>query len=230
MTAKVFDAISAGGWDPLAMAKQFERSMTEQRLYMWMLRPEEQALAVETGIDGALAADNAAETQVGIYLNDSSYSKLEYYLSTSVAVTCDATQRTITTTVSMTNSIPNGDFTSYVLGARNGRVGLPRTTMLLDTLYFAPPGGQIIAASPERGDIRAWDRFGVEQGREGRTQTIAVPMGETRTASYTSSLPTEGLGPLSVRYTPTVTETPVTIDVTCVAMFPAAPEGLSLLP
>jgi len=225
VTASVFDAISAGGWNPIDMAKQFQRSIEEQRLYMWMLRPEEQALAVETGIDGALAVDNTKATQVGIYLNNASYSKLEYYLTTSAAVTCDPAARTITNTLTMSNSIPNGKFESYVLGRRNTNLGLPRTTMLLDTLYFAPAGGQIVAADPERGDVRAWDRLGVEQGREGRTQTIAIPLGETRTVSYTSTLPAEGLGPLSVRYTPTVTDTPVTIDASCEALFPEAPAG-----
>ena len=33
--------------------------------------------------------------------------------------------------------------------------------------------------------------------------------------SYTSALPAGDLGPLSVRYSPTVTDTPVTVDASC---------------
>ena len=36
-----------------------------------------------------MKTDNAETTEVGIFLNDRGVSKLEYYLSTSVAVACD---------------------------------------------------------------------------------------------------------------------------------------------
>jgi hypothetical protein len=114
------------------MFEQSERAANEQRLYAWFPRENEQALVVEAGIDGRMADDNVMTTEVGVFLNDSSYTKLEYWLSTSVDVSCDVASRAVTTAVTMTNSIPSGDFASSTLGARNGRVGLPRTTMMLE--------------------------------------------------------------------------------------------------
>ncbi len=44
---------------------------------------------------------------------------------------------------------------------------------------------------------------------------MLVDQGQTRTVSYTSALPEGELGPISVRYSPTVTDTPVTIAPSC---------------
>lgn len=230
VSGQLFTAISSGNWDPMTMLGQLERSVQEQRLYAWFAREGEQAMASEVGLTGALATDNNAATQVGIYLNDAAYSKLEYYLSTAVDVTCDAAARTVTTALTMTSSVPGSDISSYTLGWRNNRLGLPRTTMILDALYFAPPGGAIVGISPESGDVPAFDRSGTESGREGSSRTIALAMGDTRTISYTSTVPSGPLGPLSIRYTPTVTTTPVTIAPSCSELFPEAAPTTSLLP
>lgn len=221
VSARVFDVVAAGGWDLFAMGDVLTQAAEQQRVYMWMPRPEEQEFVASAALDGALATDNVDATELGIFLVDAAYSKLEYYLSTRIDVMCDAGARTATTTISMANSIPHGDFSSYVLGARNGRLGIPRTTMLLDVLFFAPPGGQIVSAAPDRGDVAEWDRTGVEQGRQARSQTIAVPMGATVTQSYTTSIPDDAQGPLTLRYTPTIGDTPVAIDDSCSGLFPA---------
>ncbi|MFZ8360601.1 hypothetical protein ACO1LX_19380, partial [Staphylococcus aureus] len=92
------------------------------------------------------------------YLNDYSVGKLEYHLSQSVSATCDATARTITTTTTLTNSIPNSIQSRYTLGERNGNFGLPRTAMMLDVLFFAPPGGQVIATDPATSEESGFDR------------------------------------------------------------------------
>jgi hypothetical protein len=44
---------------------------------------------------------------------------------------------------------------------------------------------------------------------------MVLDRGETLSVSYTSTLPEGDLGPVSVRYTPTTTTTPVTISPTC---------------
>ncbi|MFT4219923.1 MAG: hypothetical protein QM611_05340 [Microbacterium sp.] len=40
--------------------------------------------------------------------------------------------------------------------------------------------------------------------------------------SFTSTIPEDATSPLQVRFTPTVTDTPVTIDQSCAGMFPAS--------
>lgn len=224
-TAGIFSRIMGGGWDPMAMIAQFQKGMDEQRLYLWFADESQQAMAVEFGLEGAVTASNDEMTQLGIYLNNASYSKLEYFLSTSMAVTCSAEDRTVTTSITMNNAVPTPDLNGWTLAWRNQSLGYPRTTMLFDVLSFALPGGTLVATDPAEGDRDdQWDRSGVYNGREGKSLFIAIPMGESRTVSFTSTVPEDAKAPLSVRYTPTVTQTPVTIDPGCEGMFPAAAE------
>lgn len=222
VSAAVFTKVMSGGWDPLEMIERLETAAEEQRIYAWFANAEEQAMATELGIDGRVATDNETVTQTGIYLNDSSHSKLEYFLSTKMSVTCSAEQRTMTTTIEMHNAVPRSDLNNYTLGARNTRWGHPRTTMFLDVIGMALPGGKLQAVSPEAGDRDGWDRRAVYKGRETTSLFITVPMGESRSVSFTSTIPEGATAPLEVRYSPTVTQTPVDIDATCASMFPAS--------
>ena len=219
---RVFTHITSAKWDPMAMLGALEKSTGEQRINLAFTDPAAQALADEMGVDGALAADTTTETQVGMYLNNSSVSKLDYHLTTAIAATCDAQARTITTSMTMTNSITDDIRSQYTLGWRNGNYGIPRTTMMLDVLFFAPPGAQIVQVDPIEGAVSAWERSGTEKGNTAVSKTIFVPQGETRSASYTVALPDGDLGPLNLRHTPTASGTSVTIDPSCDALVDAA--------
>lgn len=224
-TAGIFSRIMGGGWDPLAMIDQVRKGMDEQRLYLWFADPGQQAMAVEFGLEGTVTASNDEMTQLGIYLNNASYSKLEYFLSTSMAVTCSAEDRTVTTSITMNNAVPTPDLNGWTLAWRNQSLGYPRTTMLFDVLSFALAGGTLVSTDPAAGDRDdEWDRDGIYNGRHGKSLFIAIPMGESRTVSFTSTVPEGASAPLSVRYTPTVTQTPVTIDPGCEGMFAPAAE------
>lgn len=221
-TAGIFSKVMGGGWDPLGMIEQVKKGMDEQRLYMWFANENEEAMAVELGLDGAVEATNEKETQLGVYLNNASYSKLEYFLKTSVTVTCSAADRTVTTSVTMNNEVPRSNLNGWTLAWRNESLGYPRTTMLFDVISFALPGGAFAGTDPAEGDRDGWDRKGVYNGREAKSIFVEIPMGESRTVSFTSTVPEDAKAPLAVRYTPTVTQTPVTIDQSCADMFPAA--------
>lgn len=217
-SAAVFTKLTAGQWDLLDMLAAIEVINSEQRLYGWFSREEEQSVARELGIDGELAADNSEQTQVGIFLNDASVSKMEYYLSTSVALTCDAAARTLTTTVTMTNSADRDDLTFHILSRRTPTYGGTGTSMLLDVLYFAPPGASILSVEPGTGDAPNLSRASTEEGRTAQSISVLVDRGQTRSVTYTAQLPAGDLGPLAVRYSPTVTDTPVTIAPECAAL------------
>lgn len=151
---QVFDHLTTSSWDPLQMLAALEQSAREQRVNLAFADPAAQALAVEFGVDGALAGDTTTQTQVGIYLNDSAVSKLDYHLATSVIATCDAAARTITTTMTMHNGITDNISSYYTLGYRNTRMGVPRTTMILDVLFFAPPARRSRRRCPRAGTSR----------------------------------------------------------------------------
>jgi hypothetical protein len=222
-TAKrIFDHLTAASWDPMKMLGALEQSAEEQRVNLAFTNPDAQALAVELGVDGALAPDTATQTQVGLYLNNSSVSKLDYHLTSAITATCDATARTMTTTMTLHNGITDDIKSNYTLGWRNRSYGLPRTTMMLDVLFFAPPGAQITQTTPVTGDAPDWDRGGVEKGNTAVSRTVFVPKDDTVTVSYTVAFPEGELGPLHLRHSPTARDTAVTVDASCDAMFPKA--------
>ncbi len=215
VSATVFQQLVSGNWDLMRMLEVFGNAGDEQRLYAWFAREEEELVARELAIDGTMKADNAETTEVGIFLNDAAVSKLEYYLSTSISVTCDAAARTVTTSITMSNGVDRDDLTYHIGALRSPRYGGSQTSMLLDVLYFAPPGASIVGVDPAAGDARELDRASSEGGRSAQSIAILLDRGETRTVSYTSHLPEGELGPISVRYSPTVTDTPVTIADSC---------------
>lgn len=215
VSSTVFSRLSGGQWNPIAMFDQLTRSAQEQRINLWFTDEQAQALVTEVGLDGGLRTDNAASTQLGIYLNDFSVGKLEYHLATEVFASCNAADRTVNVSMNMRNSITDDITNAYTLGARNGTYGLPRTTMMLDTLFFAPPGATITAMDPANGDISSLSRSGNENGNLGESRMVTLGQNESRTVSYTVQLPGGPLGPLDLRHTPTASDTPVTVDASC---------------
>jgi hypothetical protein len=219
VSKSVFGHLTTASWDPMAMLAALEQSAKEQRVYLAFTEPGAQALATELGVDGALAADPATQTQVGMYLNDSSVGKLEYHLTSSISATCDPAARTITTTMTLHNGITDDISSSYTLGARNGRYGIPRTTMMLDVLTFAPPGASIVSTVPAVGEVSEWERTGVEKGHTAVSKTVFVAKNETVTVASTVAFPEGALAPLNLRHTPTANATAVSIDASCDALF-----------
>lgn len=221
VAARVFLKLSSGDWDITKMLDQLGASISEHRLYAWFPREAEQNMAVEMKMDGTMTVDNKKATEVGIYINDAAYSKLEFFMKTSMNVTCDVAKRTVTTSLTIANSVPMTGLTSYQLGIRNKRYQIPREDFVQDIMFSAPPGAEITKMDPEQGD--AWDgrRSGVENGHEAQVVRIFVPHEQTRTVSFTVRLPKGQLGPLLARTTPTVTTTPVSIAPTCAPLFTA---------
>src|SRR6185437_5508780 len=99
VASRAFTHLLTPTWDPMKMLAVLQKAAAEQRISLSFPRADEQAMAVEYGLDGALRTDNKTKTQLGIYLNDFSVGKLEYYLRTSVSATCDAGKRTATVTM-----------------------------------------------------------------------------------------------------------------------------------
>ncbi|MFS0792849.1 DUF4012 domain-containing protein [Microbacterium sp. 1P10AE] len=222
VSSSVFSRLTSGQWNPIAMFDQLTRSANEQRINLWFADEQTQALVKEINLDGGLRADNTAATQLGIYLNDYSVGKLEYHLTTSVRATCDAGARTVTVALDMHNGITDDITNAYTLGFRNSSWGLPRTTMMLDTLFFAPPGATITALDPSDGDIPRLSRSGSENGNTGESRMVTLDKDANRTVSYTVQLPDGPLGPLQLRHTPTASDTAVSIDPSCGELFASA--------
>ncbi|MDQ1172747.1 hypothetical protein QE430_001054 [Microbacterium testaceum] len=216
---KVFRHLTSTKWDPTKMLDALTQSAEEKRINLSFTSPEAQQLVTEVGLDGGLRTDNTVKTQVGTYLNDYSVGKLEYYLTQSVSAVCDPTARTITTTTTLSSSVPTEGRSDYTLGERNAANGLPATSMMLNVLFFAPPGGELVSTDPASSDRGGFDRSGTEKGNTAVNRLVVLPTGETRTLTSTVKLPDGPLGPLELRHSPTATDTSVTVDASCGSLF-----------
>ena len=96
----------------------------------------------------------------------------------------------------MTNSVDRDDLTYHIGALRSPRYGGSNTTMLMDVLYFAPPGATISGLSAlGAGDADGLDRSSTEDGRSAQSIAVMIDKGQTRTVSYTSTLPEGVAGP-----------------------------------
>lgn len=157
---KTFQAFIAGNADPAELAGELQASAQEGRIIVNATSASEQDLFSGTVLAGELPGDTGATPNLGLYLNDSSASKLEFYLrrKTEVKATrCEdnkvQTFRVATTlqSVAPKNVTDLGPgVVGFTGGAEKGHI-----TMVLS--YFAPYGGKVTSINVD-GEQRSVNR------------------------------------------------------------------------
>jgi hypothetical protein len=189
---------------PLVAA--LDRAIEEHRLLMWSTVPEEQALIGGGPLSGALPADNAGQTTIGLFFNDiGPGSKLGYYLRSGARVessTCGDTT-TYTVAVDMTSIAPLDAATSlprYVTGLD----GISKGRQFNDLLVYGPVGSTVSDWSTDA-DLLTEEARGTDGGRGMiRIRSELAPQ-ETKAVQVTFTMPaSDDAGPLEVRNTPLV--------------------------
>lgn len=122
----VFDKVSSGAFDPKAFIAALTDGVQENRLRLWSADKSEQDQLAGTAVTGPLPTSSASERQFGIYLNDATGAKMDFWLQKTVAVgsaVCRADGRpTSVVQVTLKNTAPADAATSlpaYVTGAGN---------------------------------------------------------------------------------------------------------------
>jgi hypothetical protein len=170
---KVFDSVMSGRGNQQQAIRGLATAGSQHRVLVWSAHADEQALLAPTAVSGALAEKSGSGPQVGIYLNDSTAGKMDYYLTyrTSVAaVACRAGDaQDIRTTVALTSTMP-ADFhtlSPWILGdgqfARQGAIAF-------NLRVYAPTGGEVTRLS-----IDGRDRSVTVDRHHGR-QVALLPM------------------------------------------------------
>ncbi|MFB2580920.1 DUF4012 domain-containing protein [Herbiconiux sp. P15] len=125
----VFDRVSSGGLDPAKLVAALVRAGEEGRFKLWSSHPEDQAVLENTSLAGGLPTTEPGSTGIGVYLNDATGAKMDYYLDTAVAIEgtqCRADGRpTIRVEVTLTSTAPadaGAVLPAYVTGGGTFRV------------------------------------------------------------------------------------------------------------
>lgn len=222
--AAVFGRLADGAADPTALVTALSRAGDERRLSLWSARPEDQAVLEGTTLVGPLPPDDADQRGFGVYLNDGTGSKMDFYADAQVglswgsctAATGDEVTGEVTLTVTVANNAPEGAATvlpEYITGGGGFGVaaGLAKTVGYL----YLPVGAELIAATVSDGSGFGG---GFHDGRQVMSFSTTLASGQATTASLTVRLKTPGPGTAVAWITPTVhADAPTAARATCAA-------------
>ena len=207
----VFAALSAGQGDAHATLEALADAAGAGRLTVWSRHPDEEKLLADTELEGAMpVTEQAASPTIGVFLNDGTAAKLDYYLHENVTVasaaSCPAGRIALHVLVALTSTVPANakGLPAYVTG--DPRSGVSLGTMGTQVVVTAPLGGSVVSATV--GGVRSSIGTGAESGRSAGVVFVDLAPGETKTIDIelaTAELPADvradGLDP-QLRLTP----------------------------
>ncbi|WP_373092867.1 DUF4012 domain-containing protein [Collinsella aerofaciens] len=210
VASAAFDKIlgGIGDVDVTKLVGAFERGAEEGRLIAWMRNDDEQNAIKEMGIDASLPDpdDPSADPVAGVYFNNLSFSKLDWYLNADTQIGQGVKNGDGTYSYRITVTLKNimtqeeaGKLPDYVAASARDAA---RDDERLNVSLFAPTGGSISDLTVEGTQFglgaATWHGIPFYSG------TADLHAGETTTITYTLTTSAEaGDKPLALRQTPT---------------------------
>lgn len=202
-SAAVFKAVSSGQGSPTRAVDALAEAARQGRLMLWSSHQEEQARLAGTVLSGELRGAAGDSPVIGLYLNDGTQAKLDYYLDVAVkgsVAQCrtDGT-RLVDVTATLTAATPPNllSLPDYLVGngQKVGR-GVTRTNVLV----YAPQGGTIASIRVNSQPTGAFSQR--HDGLAVAALTIDLNPGQTVTLDLQVTTGTQP-GPVVGRMTPT---------------------------
>ncbi|MCR2801924.1 MULTISPECIES: DUF4012 domain-containing protein [unclassified Microbacterium] len=208
--ATVFDAIAAGGVDPAQMVTALSRAGDERRLLLWSSVEAEQAELSGTTLAGGLPKTDDQTARFGVYLNDGTGSKMDYYVSAQTDLSwesCSLDGRGLATgeatlSLVLANTAPADAATSlpwYITGG--GNFGVPAGTARTVAYVYLPEGYELTDA------VLSLDKGfggGTHDGRQVLSFGADLAPGESVTATISVRSPEPGAPTVVAEVTPTI--------------------------
>lgn len=211
VAAGLFGAVAQSGDNRPRLAAAIAEAAGEGRVRVWSAHLDEQATLAGEQVGGAFLSGPFPDA-VGVFLDDGTAAKLDYYLRTTVAVEslrCDAPEPSATVRIDLSYA-PPGDvlgLPAYVLGAPPNHLaaGWVQTNLSI----YGPVGADL--PSPAVGDaFVGGERYEVS-GRVARVITSRLAPGDSVTVR--AEVPVTN-GEVTVWSTPTLTS-PGWLSVAC---------------
>ncbi|ROP74744.1 DUF4012 domain-containing protein [Curtobacterium sp. PhB115] len=150
----VFTKVSEGGFDPKEFIAALTTGVDEGRVKLWSADKGEQAELAGTAIAGELPKNDDSSQQFGVYLNDATGAKMDYYLEKTVSIGSEVCRKdgrpTWTVEVTLKSSAPADAATSlpeYVTGG--GIYGVSPGAVRTNVAIYAPSSGVYVASSQD---------------------------------------------------------------------------------
>lgn len=145
--ANVFDALVSGQPDPAAAVSALGRAAGEHRLLVWSTREDERAELTGTVLAGTMPSGAGSAASVGVFFNDGTASKMDYYLDTAIEPVsghCETSGATYTVRISMANRAPlDAAVTLPAAVTGPGDSGVPAGGIRTNVVVLGPPAGRL---------------------------------------------------------------------------------------
>ncbi|MBD7980419.1 DUF4012 domain-containing protein [Oerskovia merdavium] len=148
VASSVLSVALSGSTDPASLLSALQRASSEHRMLVWSAHEDEQELLTDTVVSGDIDSSERAADTVGVFFNDATAGKMDYYLDSSVqhvSSECTASGRSDTFRVDLTSDAPADaatDLPWYVTGG--GISGTPPGNIRTDLFLYPPRGGRIV--------------------------------------------------------------------------------------
>lgn len=216
--AQVFSTLTSGVKEPMALLEALKQASDEGRMKIWSSNPDIESMMTGSKLAGTLPATNDDRTVAGVYFNDTTGAKTDYYADAKIVSTTDqcsasgapSFQQTITFSNNITPD--QADSLPYFITGPHYKPGHIAT----DVVVYAPVGASIESWAVEGAESSALMAEGTHLGRSVVRISVVTPpqSAATITVEMKGADGTTGAdyGSYDVWTTPMVRETPVTID------------------
>jgi hypothetical protein len=185
---RILEAVTSGRADTGRLVEALVNAAGNQRLVVWSDRADEQAVLERVDLDGGLPVSTPELTRFGVYLNDATGAKMDYYLDAAItlgAAVCRVDERpSYRVATRLGNRAPEDAALSlprYVTGG--GGLGVPAGTIRTNVFVYGPPAsiaydvrldGVSIAfvSSPHNGLTAAGATVDLEPGETGSLEVL----------------------------------------------------------
>lgn len=139
---EIFATLSNGGGDAKALVASMTRGTAEGRVLVWSSKENEQAVIGKYPVSGSISGPSVSPAQFGVYFNDGTGAKMDYYVKRSVQLINECTGNDygkVRVRITSTNTAPADAATSlpaYVTGA--GAFGVPAGTVQTNIVAYGP--------------------------------------------------------------------------------------------
>ncbi|HRV68215.1 MAG TPA: DUF4012 domain-containing protein [Marmoricola sp.] len=146
ITSQAMKQITGNLKDPASFASALLQGLDESRVRMWVKQPDMQQLLASTRIGGDTSASQPKAPQFGLFLNNATASKLEYYLdyeASTTPVACDKSGvQQVSMSVDFKSNVP-ADPGKLPVGILGLHEHYPPGVISTSITVMSPPGGQI---------------------------------------------------------------------------------------
>lgn len=216
--AQIFSALTTGIQSPLGFLDALSQASDEGRMKLWSSNPDIEAMLTGSKVAGTLPASNADQTVAGVYFNDTTGAKTDYYADASVVSSSDQCTATgapsFRQTITFANNITpeQADALPYFITGPHFQPGYIAT----DVVVYAPVGATISGWGVEGAESYTLVSEGTHLGRTAVRINVVTPpqTAAVITVDMTGAEGTTGAdyGPYDVWTTPMVRQTPVTLE------------------